>query len=253
MESYNIAALVLFGVDWLLFLLAMVQAVRVFPQKRKRFFVFVVVGLCGAILYESVTVAVFQFGANPLWGLLSISGWFVMITCCNFVYAIRIRSLGVYGGAVDRVAACTPWFFVCLIAPIYVIALISPALPINPNTAAVKVAATVLQIALSGSIAVGEIFLFAVLLRKVRMILEFRDDVRRRLMRELSVSVAVLVGLEIAVLVSKFVGGNYDRLLRPLVYLLRFVLVIRFYDELLEDINRAYCSDAFELGRAIEA
>lgn len=252
MDGYNIAALVLFGADWLLFLLAMVQAFRVFPQKRKRFFILVVVGLCAAILFESVSVAVFQFNVNPLWGLLSISGWYVMITCCNFVYAIRIRSLGVYGGVLDRVASCIPWFFLGLLTPIYVIAMISPALPINPNSAAVKVVATVLQITLSGSIAVGEIFLFVVLLRKVQMILEFRDDVRRRLMRELSVSVAVLVALEIAVLVSKFVGGNYDRLLRPLVYILRFFLVIRFYDDLLEDINRGFCTDVFELGRALD-
>jgi len=42
--------------------------------------------------------------------------------------------------------------------------------------------------------------------------------------------------------------------LRPLVYILRFFLVIRFYDDLLEDINRAYRTDldAFELGQALD-
>ncbi len=252
MDGNDIAALTVFGADWLIFAVAMVQAFRVFPQKRKRFFGMLVAGLCSSMLYVTVSVAVYQFGANKLWLLLGTSGWYIMIICSNFVYATRIKSLGLFGGRVDRVAAATPWFFLFLLTPILALSLLGPFLPINGSTAAVKTASFVLAVVLSACIAVGEIFLFVVLLKKVREILEFRDDVRKRLVVELSVAVAILVALEVALLVSKFLPNNVDRILRPLVYLLRYFLVIRFYDELLEDINQAYLTDieAFEFGQA---
>lgn len=221
LDVYSILAYIFLCIDWLLFLMAISKAIKVFPNKNRRFFILLVLGLCNSILFAMTQTAVFQFGVSNLL-LLTLGAvfWFLMIVCCNFVYSARIQSLGGYF-RLEKLVKWTPYIFIVVLTPIVILAECAAFIKIDATTKIMTLAGLVLGVTLIVFIAVGEVFLHMALLNRVFEILEYRGQVKRRLMVELGLSMVVLVILEIILLVSRLLSNNMDTILRPFTYLLR--------------------------------
>ena len=87
-------------------------------------------------------------------------------------------------------------------------------------------------------IALAEIFMYYVLFHKIIDILEYRNAVKKVLMIELTLSLVFLVILDIILIYCKLDQNRFDKYLRSFSYLVRMVLLIQFFSDLLNDLER---------------
>ena len=232
-EPLKMLAFMFWGADWLLVVQGITRAVVVFPHKRKKMFILIVAGLVSSLLNSSLAMAEIYFG-NPLiyYTIFGLSSWYVMIFTSSYVYAIRIKSLGGHS-KFDKSVQLTPWIILIFAIPVNTIGLLSRYLPqlVSVNL----ISSTIFSVFL----AVGEIYLYSVLLYKISDILEYRDGAKRILIYQLTASLGLLTILEVLLIASKLSSNAMDRFLRPFNYTLRLVLVIQFFDDLLQELENS--------------
>eukprot|EP00834_Sanchytrium_tribonematis_P004486 NODE_224_length_12322_cov_0.795549.p3 type:complete len:269 gc:universal NODE_224_length_12322_cov_0.795549:4300-5106(+) len=242
-SGYDIIAFALWGADVLLFFQCMCKSYFVFPHKNRKFYMLLVSGLIGGIIFATTTIitSYFLVGNVPV-SIFGLVAWFVMIVNCYFVYSIRIQSMGGYN-RFDKFAAKIPWIFIIVTLPIFLIVVVTYFLVNDQAKEILKEVSLVLGIIFSVLITVSEAFLYLVLLQKVREILEYRTTAKKKLVWELSFALVLIVILDVLLIISKVAIVSLDKNLRPFTYLLRFVYIVRFYDDLLEDVNQSYLSN----------
>eukprot|EP00834_Sanchytrium_tribonematis_P007938 NODE_810_length_3750_cov_0.623939.p1 type:complete len:268 gc:universal NODE_810_length_3750_cov_0.623939:2807-2004(-) len=244
MDFHEIMAFALYGADWLLFVQSITTAYFVFPSKKKPFYILLNIGLCSSMIFSTMQILVLYFNIPYIYHvIIGNIGWYLMIFTAALIYVKRIESLGGYhshGRLIHRI----PYYFLFIMIPVNIISIL--ALYTNGALNDIfKSISFITGILFSILIASGEIYLYLVLLQRIKDILEYRTKARRKLTNELSASMLCLVAFDILLIVSKFALSNLDRHLRGFSYVLRFYFVIRFFDDLLDDCNRERHDSAY--------
>eukprot|EP00834_Sanchytrium_tribonematis_P004803 NODE_256_length_11672_cov_0.220168.p5 type:complete len:276 gc:universal NODE_256_length_11672_cov_0.220168:10540-9713(-) len=227
-------AFMLFGADIIIYLAAISKSYFVFPHKSKLFFILLQTGLFSAIFNACIVMSEQYLDAPRLLNdILGTLTWFIMIFIANYLYSVRINSLAIYS-KFDQLVKWTPWLLLLVMLPTQALGIISYYIPQMD----LRLSGYFLAIIFSFMIAIGEILLYVVLLRKILEILEYRLDIKRKLSVELSLSLFILCIFDILLIISKLQLNTLDRPLRAFTYLLRLLFLIRFYDDLLDSVGQ---------------
>eukprot|EP00834_Sanchytrium_tribonematis_P004433 NODE_218_length_12464_cov_0.653781.p8 type:complete len:263 gc:universal NODE_218_length_12464_cov_0.653781:9638-8850(-) len=240
-DANFIIAFAIYGADVLLFLQALCKALIVFPNKGRKFFILIIIGLIAAILHGTMVTITIYLGVPGIFhSIFGSIAWYLMIFCSNYLYAMRIKSLGL-NNKYDKLVSWTPWIMLIIMIPNNTIG--TTSLYIDGDVgSSLKYVSYIIAITFSVLIAVLEIFLYSILFQKLMEILEYRNDAKKKLIYELSASLILLITIDLLLIISKAAANNIDKSLRPFSYLLRLYMLIRFYDELLEEVNKSYLS-----------
>ncbi len=226
-------ALMVLGASCLLFIQGMFQSITVFNSKRSRMFVLCICGLISGILQCILVTSGLYWGVNGhVIAIVATPFWYLMIQSASWVYCIRIQSLGVRSSQ-DKYVRYIPWVILVLQIPanvLYIMASFDKRY-FNLNV--------IIGTIFSVFIALFEIYLFIVLLLKVVNVLEYRRRVKNLLIYEIVVSLVLLIFLDTALIIAKVANWKFDLILRPFTYLLRIVIVIRFFEDLLDGLKLA--------------
>ena len=249
MDLIATLSFMLLGAGWLLFIQGIAKALVVFNNKQSKMFLICIFGLiCGIIQLMLVSSALY-WGVNAkLIAVVATPFWYTMIQCASWAYSIRIQSMGIISNW-DSFVGYAPWIILTLQIPSNVLYLVATFIPRYYDMYLVVV------IVFSAAISFFEVFLYLVLLSKVVNVLEYRKSLKSVLIYEMNASLLLLVVFDFVLIVSKVLIGKLDIILRPFTYLLRIVIIIRFYSDLLNGISSTYFSQLLQsrsLGSEIE-
>ena len=222
----------LLGASWLLFLYGITQAIIVFENKKSNIFIFCVIGLISGIIDVMMVTSMFFWGGDfKLLSVVVTPFWYAMIQCSTWAYCARIKTIGGILCKEKKYINYLPWFVLLLQIPSNALYLIT--LCTNYCAGITLVARAVFSIL----IAIVELFLYAVLLKNMNEILEYRVKIKKLLQLETTASVVFLILLDIVLIFSMLSHTNLDYILRPFTYILRIVVLIRFFTELLQELE----------------
>ena len=220
----------LIGAGCLLFIQGTANAIVVFQKKRGIMFMICLVGLFSGIILLMLDAAALFWGTSLKFiAIFATPFWYLTIQCASWAYCIRIRSMGVIS-KFDKFVDYTPWAILVFQIPANVLFIL---MVFNPEYQELYV---IVSVIFSAAISVSEVFLYVVLLKKVLNILEYRRRVKNALSYEMFGSLILLIVLDAVLIVSKIMTDRLDIILRPFTYLLRIVIIIRFYDILLDGL-----------------
>ena len=223
----------LLGASWILFLNGIAQAFVVFENRSSKIFLFCVFGLVCGIVEIMLTTSTMYWGTDTRIISIAVAPfWFFMIQCATWAYCLRIKALGGFMSRKERYIMYIPWLVFIIQIPADFFFVFSMFLVEYYRI--FLIATTVFSVL----IAIIEIFLYFILLRKMLEILEYRKRLKTVLAFEMTVSLIVVVMLDILLIISKTMNTKLDLVLRPFTYILRIVVLIRFFSDLLGEIQR---------------
>eukprot|EP00834_Sanchytrium_tribonematis_P005753 NODE_369_length_8668_cov_1.088575.p5 type:complete len:264 gc:universal NODE_369_length_8668_cov_1.088575:1120-329(-) len=231
LDPYKIMIFALFGLDLFVFIQAIGKSYLVFPHKRRKFFYVLQISLFSSILFEIIQILVTQFQYTIYFHLiLGNICWYIMIMSVNWLYAVRVQSLGTYS-KYDAFINKIPWYFVFCMVPINTLSILNYFYPF------LKPINYIISIIFSSCITILEILIYFILLYKILDILKYRDRYKFKLVYELTLSLVILISMDILLIISIILNAQMSRHLRGSTYLIRGLFIIKFYDELLETLN----------------
>ena len=220
----------LFGASWCLFLQGLIQCSIVFKRKHNIIWILSIVGLVSAIVDCTLAMSYSFFGLDlKIYTIAQTPFWILMIQCASWIYCKRITSLG--GSSVyDEHIRGTPFIILAVQIPTQVTYNLLPYYP------SMNFPVLISGICLSIIISVCEIYMYIALLAKIVDLLEYRTSLKKMLVYEITMGLCMLVLFDIALVVAKCSDSSLDISLRTYTYLLRIVIIIRFFDDLLQNL-----------------
>ncbi len=235
-DNTAMLAFMISGSSWVLFIQGIIQCGMVFKRKKSTIYILSIIGLVSAIAELTIVLSFLYFNLDEhIYVVLVTPLWIIMIQAATWVYCIRIKSLGGIT-KYDYIISKTPW--VILMAQLPTIIIFNLKLYYKQ----LQVVNYISGICLSVIITVCEIIQFVGLLSKVLEMLEYRTFIKKLLRIEISLALVMMILFDISLLVFKIVKTPLDVVIRPFSYILRIVLVIRFFDDLLDQVNESYLS-----------
>ena len=223
----------LWGASWMLYVQGLIQAYNVFNDKKGRVFILVIVGLTSAIIRYCSVMAVLYFEMDQIYHCtIGALAWILMILSSALVYSLRIKSIGGYTKHA-RYINWAPWLLLIPMIPANILASYG-----YYHGSEFKEVQMVCALFLGALIAMFEIYLYVVLFLKIWEMLEYRSRVKQRLLIEMSVGLAFLIVLDIVIFFTKLFSWPLDKCLRPFSYIVRLVLVIKFFDILVDEVTK---------------
>ena len=230
--------MVMWGGIIALFFQYLIQAGTIFDKKYNWMFAGVIASLVLCILEATFGIYYLYTASNSgsaesqlVWGTLFAFFWFTMIQAVTWLYVLRIQSLGKYM-TFDKCVSYIP-FFLAVFEVFTVVGIVLHASQIDKYKDVylyTSVLFTIICIVL-------ELLMTGILVRKLKFILEYREDLLQKIWIQIVVASAFVVVLECAIVVVKFTGTNIDFTMRPLAYIVRIYVIIQFYDELITGIQ----------------
>eukprot|EP00835_Amoeboradix_gromovi_P002371 NODE_133_length_18153_cov_0.298050.p7 type:complete len:257 gc:universal NODE_133_length_18153_cov_0.298050:15419-16189(+) len=233
MESFITFLLIsLLSGCWILFLRGISKAVIVFKNKSSAIFVFCVLGLIFSITLSSFISLTNLFSINALVSrVVTQVLWLFMIQFVTWMSCLRIKSLGGYFCNDDLYIEYVPWFLLLVQLSISVPTILGLYVPFYDFIA------MIMSLTFSVAICLSEIYMYKVLRYKVKTFLEYRRKLRSLLLKELTIALVVLITMEILLIVSKIFNATVMTTGRPFSYLVRIVILVQFYDNLLSELD----------------
>eukprot|EP00835_Amoeboradix_gromovi_P004240 NODE_318_length_11118_cov_0.235049.p4 type:complete len:254 gc:universal NODE_318_length_11118_cov_0.235049:5466-6227(+) len=236
-NEVNFLSHMLFGACWTVFIQGIVKCLVVFQNKSAVIFKISVLGLFCAIIEATALASSLYLGADiKLVTYVVVPFWFVMIQAANWVYCLRIRSMGGYYSKHDKYIIYIPWIIFVLQVPYVVISILVIHQP------AYNQLNTIWGISFSIAISLLEIYLYLVLLAKLRVFLEYRPNLKTALSYELTGGLLLILILELLLIFVIVFLSQLSGMLRPFTYILRLMIVVKFYDELIMDLGSSELS-----------
>eukprot|EP00835_Amoeboradix_gromovi_P004241 NODE_318_length_11118_cov_0.235049.p5 type:complete len:253 gc:universal NODE_318_length_11118_cov_0.235049:6427-7185(+) len=220
------------GASWLLYIQGMIKCLFIFKNKTSTISLICILGLTCAIIDVTVLVSgIYSDEKYAIDVVIVAPFWFIMIQCASWIYCIRIQSIGGYYSKHDRYIGYVPLIILGFQIPAVIFTVLALFMT------QYREMGIVCGIVLSVAITILEIYMFSVLIIKLQIFLEFRENTKSILIYQMTAALALMVVLEILLIISKAVFYKFDVILRPFTYLLRIVIVLQFYDELLSDLD----------------
>ena len=196
-------------------------------------FVCCISGLICGIICICLNVAILFWGGNSVALKLAVLPfWFIMIQSATWAYCMRIKVLGGYLSKEEKSLKFIPWIIMAFELTIWIYTICIIMIRGLSSDAYL-----VIRIIFSVIITCIEVFLYFLLIRKVTDLLEFRKKMKTILAYELTGSLILLVLLDLILIVSLMMNTKMDYILRPFTYLLRIVVLIRFFGDLLDELT----------------
>ena len=203
-----------------------------FENKKSSTFLFCVTGLVSGIVQIMIVTSMYFWGGNlKILSLITTPFWYIMIQSSIWAYCQRIKAIGGILCKEERYINHLPWVVLVFQFPTNFMYLYT----LFTNEAFQLT--VVVRAAFSILIALIELYLYYLLLRKMNDLLEYRVKIKRLLKLETTASVIILILLDILLIVSMLMGTKLDYMLRPFTYLLRIVVLIRFFTGLLQELE----------------
>ena len=230
-----IIAMTFWGGTLSLFVQYMLYAFITFDKKMNKMFAGVIVGLM--LCLTEATLGIFyvyawdQFDLNGQVALSVIFGisWFSMIQVVTWLYVLRINSLGKYMKFDGFI-----WYIPFIIGALELASVFSIFLrTLNISSNVFRYSSLIFSI---GAV-IFEIFMTFLLLRKLRFILEYQEELLHSLFWHIVSACVVVLLLEFIILGLKIIGSSIDNAARPFAYIVRIYVVIQFYDKLITGIR----------------
>ena len=190
-----------------------------------------IIGLVSGITNISINIGIIFGGGNvQSLSIAALPFWFIMIQSATWAYCTRIKAIGGYLNKQERIVRYVPWL-------VFVFQVVLSVYFITATFTGVSIQAyLIIRILFSILIAIIELSLYYLLIRKVMDLLEYRMRIKKLLAYELTGSLVLLMILDLLLIVSFTTRTKLDYILRPFTYLLRIVVLIRFFGDLLEEL-----------------
>ena len=212
-------------------------ACSTFRSKGKVFYA-VVVALVAAFLQELLINIRDSFvpGSASFIVVIVLSGiiYFYLFIVVNLLYVIRIKSLGSYI-TIEWFAKYTPALFGTVAVAIYIIFVL---FYMNPTIMSQQVYIGI-TIGLFTAAMLLEIYLSAVLIKKIVIMLEYRESVQRKAILKTKVYLVLIILMELSIFFIRifyFHKESPESHLRTAGFILRIIVVIDFYKDIITDI-----------------
>eukprot|EP00834_Sanchytrium_tribonematis_P004079 NODE_183_length_13752_cov_1.079103.p4 type:complete len:256 gc:universal NODE_183_length_13752_cov_1.079103:3886-4653(+) len=224
---------ILTGMESILFIITIVMAYYIFPQKIKPFYIILNIALISTMI--TALFATPQLVEIPTMMQLIIQGffWHSMIFFGNWAYSRRILTLGIQS-QYDKLVKLTPYILIIITTP--TAGLVTGFVDFKSEY--LRAMADISFIVFSVCMCIVEFGLFAILLQKVFYILEYRVAAKRKIRNELIFSLILLIIIETGLVVSIVRQSAFAVTLRPLTYFIRLLFLIRFYSGLMDSLDQ---------------
>eukprot|EP00834_Sanchytrium_tribonematis_P003303 NODE_123_length_17687_cov_0.732261.p9 type:complete len:259 gc:universal NODE_123_length_17687_cov_0.732261:16604-15828(-) len=208
-------------------------AVMTFDKKRNKIFQLIIAGLL--ICFGLSTLVLSKSFDDKLENMIVYKNivWFVLVQTVSWLYVLRIKSLGNYIDE-DRYVNYLP----CVVALLQIPCIFVNALGLK-DIKLLKDRYTYFAIAgsvFSLGITIIEIYMYYILLKKLDFILEYRPRVAKKLKSQLQITCAFMATLEIGLAILRCVYP-ITFAISPIIYMLRISVLIKFYSDLLANID----------------
>eukprot|EP00835_Amoeboradix_gromovi_P000207 NODE_7_length_48057_cov_0.322240.p16 type:complete len:272 gc:universal NODE_7_length_48057_cov_0.322240:1682-2497(+) len=246
LDAPTVLILMLLGMDYFMFFSGLSKAFFVFKRKRSHIFMLIVGGMVATLVEVTASYAwlYLDTGSYEVFlGFITCVSWHLMLQIPCWIYCLRIQSLVGYDYKMVRYARAAPFILGVAQLPSaisFVFAMFDYSLwPFFVITSAVTTI-----------VACGvEITMYFVLLKRVNTMFQYRRTVKKQMAMELTMSMVLLIALDVSLVVVKLTGSSLrpltlpspvpqmDNALRPFSYFLRINIAIRFFDDLVEKVN----------------
>ena len=235
----------LLGMNYYMCVSGIIRAYFVFKRKTSHIFILVVSGLVVTLVEATVSYLwlYLKTDVEVALGFITLITWQLMIQIPIWIYTLRIQSLVGYDYKIIRYARAAP--FVVLLSQI-------------PSGIGFGIAMYnyelwsyfVITSAITTVVAcIVEVIMYAFLMNRVKVMFQYRKNIKRQMATELTLSMVLLIAIDIALVGLKLSKFNLaplslpspvvqmDNALRPFSYMLRINIAIQFFDDLLEKVN----------------
>ncbi len=221
-----------------LFLQNLLHAVTIFDKKTNRIF-YITIGSIILCYLEAIFVVInlvlpIQIAIKYILQIFVNIYWFFLIQGVTFLYILRIKSLGEYM-SFDKHLYTIPWIVAAVQIPSIVINLLKID-DINATREQKYDYFVISRSLYTIVITAVDILLYVFLLKKLKFIMEYRQDVVRKLGWHLKVAMILVTFLEIGLAVIRILFP-IDYTLTPIIYLLRIYIIIQFYGDLINSVK----------------
>ncbi len=210
----------LMGGSITLFVQGIVKAVLVL--KCKYLFRLAIGGLLSSISVAMMAYFRLYSSHKEIIGIVLGIMWFIMIQCTTWLFTLRITSLNPKSNA-DRYIYWIPYIFIAIEIPSSV-SIVLDAIDSKYHQLYLdcSLAFTICAIVL-------EAFIYIVLVKKLRKILNNAEDLGRTTLQTAKIALTVLLLTKIVIIIAKSINSIVDLSIRPFATLLRLYIVLQFY------------------------
>eukprot|EP00834_Sanchytrium_tribonematis_P004487 NODE_224_length_12322_cov_0.795549.p4 type:complete len:263 gc:universal NODE_224_length_12322_cov_0.795549:5375-6163(+) len=196
-------------------------------------------GLVSGFIYSTLFTAVNYLNMENtlLLTVISVSTYFISISCCSFIYAHSIAGLSNwrYAWVINKL----PWLFMLILIPCLVLNCILFA---STDRIALELYMTVLLINCFLFLTVGELFMYGVLLMEVYLTKKSKK-LKADYLNESIVAIITLMIIAIFVMISQYCLVDLFGIILGFSAIFKLSLMITFYDELIHKIHKVNQSD----------
>ena len=210
-----------------------------FP-KRGKIYILIVIALIAATIQEIfIHVRILSKDSLSMYiASLAISAicYFYLFFVVNELYVLRLRSLGCGVVKYESLAKYVPYLILFIAVCVYVEFAVFAFVPgIMEVSVYIGISIGLFAVAL-----LLEVYLSVILIMKVLLMLEYREDTRRRTILKAKLYLLIIVILEFAIFFTRIFSFNPDSPeghIRVLGFLVRILIVIDFYKDIILSIT----------------
>eukprot|EP00834_Sanchytrium_tribonematis_P008040 NODE_839_length_3588_cov_1.240183.p2 type:complete len:281 gc:universal NODE_839_length_3588_cov_1.240183:2647-1805(-) len=244
----TITIFMLLGINYYIFFQSVIQSLLIFKNKHSLVFLLIQLGLFSTIIEVTASYMwlYYPFDSNStelLLGFITCISWHLMIITPVIIYCIRIKTLN-HTMQLNQYIHFLPVICILFQIPSAVTFIIAM---LNYNNWYLFVVSSAVTTFVACTI---EITLYSLLMKRIYCMFQYRQSLKKLMALELSASMALLIIIDIGLLIFKLNSLNMtplqlplskpqmDNALRPLSYMLRLQVALRFFDELIDKVGR---------------
>eukprot|EP00834_Sanchytrium_tribonematis_P007174 NODE_613_length_5385_cov_1.452138.p2 type:complete len:248 gc:universal NODE_613_length_5385_cov_1.452138:2214-1471(-) len=199
-------------------------------SKTSKIFISCILSIFCCLAQSLLAIDYLNGNRTEWWYALLISVLFLTYTTLvGLVYVWRVNSLGGFS-KLDKYLKYVPIIIFISVLPTNILFIATPS-------------SYILYVVRAFShfmILACEIFLFSALYYKIEDIMEYRKELRSKLLIQTSISLIFMCLLDVLVIYLHLSGTYLNFVVRPVSHLLRIYILCYFYKQLIEDLNRSY-------------